>query len=54
MKKWSAAELFHQMWPDVGFENASEADRRLFENHADSLNYYNETRNSGGNGENFD
>lgn len=43
-KTYTAEELWHQTWPDVPWTAASPQDRRLFTDHADSLNLYNASR----------
>lgn len=44
MKRWTAEEVWAEMWPDDPYESASEGDKRLVAAHAESLNLYYETR----------
>lgn len=41
----SAADLWHETWPDVPWTEASYEDQALFAAHAASLRYYNLTQN---------
>lgn len=45
-RKHTWESLFTVAWPDVPVEDASEGDKRLFSDHADSLNTYEEARNA--------
>jgi hypothetical protein len=37
---YAAEELWAQTWPDVPWAEASEDDKQLFRDHADSINFY--------------